>query len=860
MRAGNTELALSKVTASPVGNATEVATAVSRSYTGQRWDITKDLLAGKMRPYPRAHRIQMVDAVAVLLGRIRSGASEVIEEEGGFLTMGNASGGFVFRERDCFVRDISRMGTSQLKDMGLLSVSHVSETSSFSVSCGRGTKDRISSSRVAARRAAAADSRSDFTSHDNATAFLKRVCHGSRRPLELDALRSQVLSTERLLQVAKSLNPDFVCEVCRIIDASREPGRLSAEITVKVASNQALRAAVLQAWAALRLSDFDSDPPHFAYIYAVLLTLTAKQWRDECHRVLVVGERVSLVFGDDLPLGYRVMLARMFPLATAAADAELLTAIYFGQEHRGAKSKGKCGRWLQHTTKHGSLNICQAKYVTNRRSGFVYKPLGDIIVEVRFVAMLPGGDNYITRINGAEALVFAACCCVPGFVSVNDSPPGEDTRLLVPTWAGPPRIFQLCAALVDVLGGEERSAKIKLCDSAVSASAGPFLRGVLETMHLLMENGLYAEKDGTAIKVDFAAGTRTPFAKYSVLKLVSAVYASIDVDGSTSPPRQVYTLALWCDSCSCPYVGPLCKHLIAARILQLVQGVAPSWHGSAEELYWGAGPMPSYAVRCWTAPPVAAGVLSDDADAEEQAAEDLAALYATVGHHLALIAGRAAAGDSDSVRLSDVARALRGFAGRTEAWSGARIVEPGAAVRRGGILGRFQPRSGSVKDVEADRAAGPQLRKPLDAEARLKLLAYEHPLPQSDMATAEHPICRASEGSAEVADSHDAAFRAWAAAAALIDAAPRVSAIVKARALSCSASDPVAAAANAVRVLDGESDTAEVGGVSAQPTVAQCGGNRDTDSEPDGNAATDPGDAELASMRKRKRLPEGPRD
>ncbi len=52
-----------------------------------------------------------------------------------------------------------------------------------------------------------------------------------------------------------------------------------------------------------------------------MLTMTAKQWRFECNRVLVHDERVSLVFGDDLTLGYCIMLARMLPLAKVAGDA-----------------------------------------------------------------------------------------------------------------------------------------------------------------------------------------------------------------------------------------------------------------------------------------------------------------------------------------------------------------------------------------------------------------------------------------------------------------------------------------------------------------------------------------------------------
>ena len=155
--------------------------------------------------------------------------------------------------------------------------------------------------------------------------------------------------------------------------------------------------------------------------------MTALQWRTECRRILVVGERVSLVFGD-LPLGYRIMLARMMPLAEAADDDDLLTAIYIGKEnrgHRGAKSTGKCGRWQQHLTTKGSLNICQLKIITDCRNGFVYTPLGDVCSEVRFIRMLelPAGENVAPRINGAEALAFAACQRVPGFVVLNDSRP-----------------------------------------------------------------------------------------------------------------------------------------------------------------------------------------------------------------------------------------------------------------------------------------------------------------------------------------------------------------------------------------------------------------------------------------------------
>ena len=87
-------------------------------------------------------------------------------------------------------------------------------------------------------------------------------------------------------------------------------------------------------------------------------------------------------------------------------------------------------------------------------------PLGDVCLEVRIIGMLPAGDFFIT---GAEALVYAACERTPGFVGMNDSPPGEDLRLLPTTWAGLPRIFKLCELLVVSLGGEEKGKAVRLC-------------------------------------------------------------------------------------------------------------------------------------------------------------------------------------------------------------------------------------------------------------------------------------------------------------------------------------------------------------------------------------------------------------
>ena len=146
----------------------------------------------------------------------------------------------------------------------------------------------------------------------------------------------------------------------------------------------------------------------------------------------------------------------------------------------------------------------------------------------------------------------------------------QDLRLLATTWAGPPRIFQLCESLNESLGGEEKTAKVKLCDRAVHDATGSFLRGVLETVHLLMEHHYYVDSAGGTLKPDFGGSTRAHLSKFSIQTLVSAVLGSIDEDGISTSRQGKYALALWCDACSCPYVGPVCKHLLTARILRLV--------------------------------------------------------------------------------------------------------------------------------------------------------------------------------------------------------------------------------------------------------------------------------------------------
>ena len=110
-----------------------------------------------------------------------------------------------------------------------------------------------------------------------------------------------------------------------------------------------------------------------------------------------------------------------------------------------------------------------------------------------------------------------------------------------------------------------------------ASTVDPFTRDVLEAVHLLMENEHFVDKDGQPLKPDFKSASRTRFAKFSMQTLVTAMYNSIDVDGGTVPPQCEYTVALWCDACSCSYIRPLYKHLLSGRVVNRVRGVAPCW-------------------------------------------------------------------------------------------------------------------------------------------------------------------------------------------------------------------------------------------------------------------------------------------
>ena len=692
------------------------------SYVAQRWADIQSFTEGRSRLTARASRDTMSLSVTQLLLRAVENDSLVVDNGNGIFAIGNQSAGFAFKERTNVVHNVRSMNSAQLSDLDFaMRATSVSDREHARI-CGRNNKATVELAKSAAQSAARDDDSALFTSSEKVDALLERVLVNKQRPPEFDALAARAISYAQLQRAAAAVNPNFVDGLLKLVREQDDAIANDVEVDL-VAGNQALRDALLSSWALLERKDFSGAVPHVALIYAILLTMTAQQWLDEYERVIVKGERVSLVFGDGLPLGYRIALVRMAPVAKTAKPDDKLTDVYIGQEHRGKKSKGLYGRAKQHTTYYGSHNICQLQYVTSKREGFIVTPAGEVFVERRLVSMLPAGDDAKKLVNATEALVFVLCVLVNGFVALNDSPPGELRRLLKSNWAGPPRIVALCSALLDAIGGEERARKARLRD--IAGKVGPFLRDALACAHLLMENGHYVDVDGAPLPADFRDGGRTALSKFSVLTLVTALVESVDDDGGIGGgPSKVYTTVPWCNACTCPYVGPLCKHLIVARILVLVRKLAPTWHGNSEALYWRDGPAATYSHRI-TSAPTSERSTDADADAAARAAADIPAQVAQLTYHAALTLQRIAEGD-ETVDVVALSESLKNMNMKMMRFSGATLMTGGG---RGGPLGSHRKAARSADFVNRDRAEGVLLHASLSPSEMLVRLASTHPLP-----------------------------------------------------------------------------------------------------------------------------------
>ena len=243
-------------------------------------------------------------------------------------------------------------------------------------------------------------------------------------------------------------------------------------------------------------------------------------------------------------------------------------------------------------------------------------------------------------------------------------------------------------------------------------------------------HGHYVNSAGAAPEPDFVSTGRSGRNKFSVLTLVTALVGIVDGDSEMgAAPAGSYTVVPWCNACSCPHISPLCKHLLAARILLLHTHKPAERHGEAEVLYWRSGPTREFAstllqtaVKDVTAAP--------DAEAIALAASGLSSKAAMLLHHVALCLARVDDGISEgSSAVITLDKSLEGMLARLTLQSGATLKAPGGR-HSGGVLGAYRKSARDAETVEQDRAQGTELRERATPQHYLQELTRAYPLPQ----------------------------------------------------------------------------------------------------------------------------------
>jgi len=267
-----------------------------------------------------------------------------------------------------------------------------------------------------------------------------------------------------------------------------------------------------------------------------------------------------------------------------------------------------------------------------------------------------------------------------------------------------------------------------------------------------MDHGHYVDVNREPLPADFRGGGRAELSKFSVLTLVTALVESVDDDGGVGGgPSKVYKTFPWCNACSCPYVGPLCKHLVVARIIVLVKKLAATWHGSSEALYWRAGSAPTYSHRIISAP-TAESSAAADADAAARAIADIPGQAALLTYHAAIALQRCAEGD-ETIDVVELSEALKNMTVRLSKFSGATLGAGGAG---GGPLGKHRKAARDAGTIDRDRSEGAQLRVTLTPSEMLARLDNVHPLPDGPPRTAARLAAVADASAAWGAAAHAA--------------------------------------------------------------------------------------------------------
>jgi hypothetical protein len=349
-----------------------------------------------------------------------------------------------------------------------------------------------------------------------------------------------------------------------------------------VRANQAARRVLSdEAWPALVSTDFGSGKaPRMGGVYIDMITMSARDWLDEAHRVLVRGETLSKMSHCPLSFNFKVVLAAMMPLAVAAVEAglpdELLTSTYVGQELRAEGFFGQ--RMRDHMGTSGNANIREIACRTSKRgSGHIVTPLSSLVInERRFIAFTAPDSE---AVNFAEDALTCLVFLLPGVVPLNSSPGNcSGFRFLDETPAGPPLLQQALAALLD----EHGKRRINLATRLPADGVPPFLRRALVTASLLLEAGRFNADDGEPLLPMLTVGGGGAAAAsekrvFSQEQCVAALLA-----GDQSNPHRVQLLT---NACTCSRRNYVCEHILACRVLHRQRGFPRVWPDTELQLY-----------------------------------------------------------------------------------------------------------------------------------------------------------------------------------------------------------------------------------------------------------------------------------
>ena len=318
-----------------------------------------------------------------------------------------------------------------------------------------------------------------------------------RRDVLLNRIKSE-------LQYATNDMVKSLSMMCLLAPKAVTSSSVSSGISA-ACSNQELRKILLTAHPALSRSNFkeiDSDDhphlvvPHFGLIYIIVITMRAQDWYTECSRVMG-GDVQSLQFRGPLSIGYLIALHSVYSMCSSLLSSGLgsnnVSAFYVGQELRNVQSSTRLGRMEEHGTSAGSSNIQELWFISSKKNdkGFMCMPLGNVSVEKRILAFLP--PNAVT-VNTMEAALLLMLLAIPGMVSLNDSPPGQNERFLQPSFNSPAQMHEVCSMYLTSLGGISVANSKAVCEVTM-----PWLRRALQGVEWLLRAGLFKNDSGTLI-------------------------------------------------------------------------------------------------------------------------------------------------------------------------------------------------------------------------------------------------------------------------------------------------------------------------------------------------------------------------